>query len=239
VGRPRHSPPPPNAPALGDQVTALVTERAQLVVRMAAIDKTLAGVRAALGVGTPPPASLRTVSVPPRINREVRELAHPNRDQARTEAILAQLEDGALSVREIAAALHQERLVVKQALQRLAKAGVLAKIGVGPGTKYTCAPIAPPEPTPRAVAASPVSLRAHDVSKTDLASVDARDHAILKFLRLHVATEDQIRVALHDTTLGAAEYEAACQASLTRLSVKGLITRHGKTWTATPRAVHG
>lgn len=229
MGRPRKVPRETKLPALADQVAALLTERAQLIVRMAAIDKTLAGVRAALGMSD---SQIHSDVKAPRDTAA--ELAHPNRDQARTDAILAALENAALSVREIAKELTQDRLIVKQALQRLKAKGVLTTIGQGPGTKYARVAVAPPDP-PRAVASrpEPAVLRVHTVSKTDLASVEARDQTVLRYLRAHIATLEQLTKALPtERGLSEDEYTAALEASLTRLQAKRLIVRSGKAWTA-------
>jgi hypothetical protein len=116
--------------------------------------------------------------------------AAPNRDEGRTAAICTLLEkQGPLATSRVARQLGQERLVVKQALQRLKKAGVLRTVGATNGQKWALArpssappPVEPPPVTtpigatvvpPPIVAPVPLPpLRTHDLGTVSKAGAD-------------------------------------------------------------------
>jgi len=164
--------------SLADRVGALLAERDHLAARLQTIEQTLATIRAAL---TPAPATALAEVVARQTGKAVPTLAHPNRDEARTDAILAMLDAQPLSVREVAARLNQDRLVVKQALQRLKKSGVLTVTGIGPGTKYTRAT---PTSAARLPPAESRSIAAERSGRpVDELTVKARDAAVFRALK--------------------------------------------------------
>lgn len=149
-------------------------------------------------------------------------------DEDRRRKILTLLAEGPLATREVATRLRLDRLLVKMTLQRMKKVGLIASVGVTNGQRWTVPPSGP-----KAAPASASVLRAHDVSKTDLASVEARDAAILKYLRNHdgVASTEQLKSALpKEPALTADQFGAALHAALVRIKAKGLIGRTGDTW---------
>lgn len=83
-----------------------------------------------------PRRSIKRAAKPGPRTAPAAALDHPNRDQARTDAVLQLLAAGPLPTKAIAARLRQDRTVVKMALQRLKKGGTLEQVGHGPGTKW-------------------------------------------------------------------------------------------------------
>lgn len=107
-------------------VEVLTTERAKALRIVNACDIALAAFTGPPPVAAVTPAPVEHVpiaSVPGKHNR----------DEERAQAILASLKNGPLSTRDIALRINGERLVVKQALQRLGKAGEIRGLGHGNG----------------------------------------------------------------------------------------------------------
>jgi predicted HTH transcriptional regulator len=58
-------------------------------------------------------------------------------ENGRRQKILALLQEGSFPTREIAKRLAIDRRIVKMALQRMKKVGLVRSTGVGPGTRWT------------------------------------------------------------------------------------------------------
>lgn len=218
-------------PSFVDQIRALVNERASLVSqrveidgRVSLLDAQLAEVRQLLGVApaSDPPRPVVSVGAP-------KPVVAP---EDRRAEILALLKGGPRPTREIARSLDLDRLVCKMALQRMQKVGLIGRVGVKNGQKWTLTRIADAIKPAPAAAATPL-LRSKDVNA---AFIEARDATVLAKIEHNngVATIQELRKwfvtsAVAGSGTDAVKHEAL-QNALLRLKAKHQLARTGDTW---------
>lgn len=188
----------------------------------------------------------RRVPVPRRKTTEVRrsvKTATPRRaaradrnetrrDDERRATILTLLQTGPLATREIATRLHLDRILTKMTLQRMKKVGLVTSTGVTNGQRWASSTGSGTDAEVATV--SPPAAKTHHFGTTkELAVVDNRDQAILRYLRLHdgVAAAEQLKAAMpKEPTLTNDQADTAFRSALLRLKAKGAIDRTGTTW---------
>lgn len=175
---------------------------------------------------------------PRRVGRTDRN--ETRRDDERRATILALLEKGPLATREVATTLKLDRILTKMTLQRMKKVGLITSRGVTNGQRWTLAGAAV-----ESEATAPAAVKSHDFGPTkELAVVDARDQAVLRYLRLHhgVAEAEDLKAAMpQEPALTNDQALTAFRSALVRLKAKGVIDRTGTRWQLVTgsRAAHG
>lgn len=163
-------------------------------------------------------------STPRRAARTTRD--ETRRDDERRATILALLETGPLATRDVATKLKLDRILTKMTLQRMKKVGLVTSTGVTSGQRWA---LPGRESEPEVAAVKP-----HDFGPTkELAIVDARDQAVLRYLRLHhgVAEAEDLKAAMpQEPALTNDQALTAFRSALVRLKAKGVIDRTGTRW---------